>query len=308
MMETNKEKNFASAIVYLYNEEQLVIQFLQNLEKELSNNFLTFEIILVNDKSTDKCVSIIKNYLTTRSGLVVTIVNMSFHQGIESAMNAGIGIAIGDFVFEFDSVFVDYDWSILMSIYQKSLTGYDIVNASSSSKAKLTSSLFYKVFNKNANLQYKLSSETFRVLTRRAINRVNSISKTIPYRKAIYANAGLKMATLSYKPTKQMHTKSIKNRSDFAINSLILFSDIAYKFTLTMAIFMVLITVGVAVYAFIYYLCGNPVEGWTTTILFLSFAFFGLFVILAMVVKYLSTIVNLIFSKKEYLFESIEKI
>lgn len=307
-METNKEKNFASAIVYLYNEEQLVIQFIQNLEKELSNNFLTFEIILVNDKSTDKCVSIIKNYLTTRSGLVVTIVNMSFHQGIESAMNAGIGIAIGDFVFEFDSVFVDYDWSIFMSIYQKSLTGYDIVNASSSSKAKLTSSLFYKVFNKNAHLQYKLKSETFRVLTRRAINRVNSISKTIPYRKAIYANAGLKMATLSYEPTKQMHTKSIKNRSDFAINSLILFSDIAYKFTLTMAIFMVFITVGVAIYAFIYYLCGNPVEGWTTTILFLSFAFFGLFVILAMVVKYLSTIVNLIFSKKEYLFESIEKI
>jgi glycosyltransferase involved in cell wall biosynthesis len=307
-MEKNKEKNFASAIVYLHNDEQLVLQFIRNLEKELSNNFLTFEIIFVDDKSTDKCVSIIKNYLTTRSGLVVTLVNMSFHQGVESSMNAGMGLAIGDFVFEFDSVFVDYDWSILMSMYQKSLTGYDIVNASSSIKAKLTSALFYKVFNKNAHLQYQLGTETFRLLTRRAINRVNSISKTIPYRKAIYANAGLKMTTLSYEPTKQMHTKSIKNRSDLAINSLILFSEIAYKFTLTMGIFMILITVGVAVYAFIYYLFGHPVEGWTTTILFLSFAFFGLFVILAMVVKYLATIVNLIFSKKEYLFESIEKI
>lgn len=307
-METIKEKNFASAIVYLHNDEKYVKQFVQNLDKELTNNFLKFEIIFVNDKSTDKSVSIIREYAASRSGLVVTIINMSFHQGLESAMNAGMELAIGDFVFEFDTVYVDYDWSILMSIYQKSLTGYDIVNASSSNKSKLTSTLFYKIFNKSANLQYELGTETFRILTRRAINRVHSISKTIPYRKAIYANCGLKMATMNHEPTKRLNIKGVKNRSNLAINSLILFSNIAYKITLAMASFMILITLGVAVYALIYYMFGNPVEGWTTTILFLSFAFFGLFVIMAMVIKYLSTIVNLIFSKKEYLFESIEKL
>jgi glycosyltransferase involved in cell wall biosynthesis len=307
-METIKEKNFASAIVYLYNDEKFVKQFIQDLDKVLLENFLKFEIIFVNDKSIDKSVSIIKEYAAIRSGLVVTVLNMSYHQGLESAMNAGMELAIGDFVFEFDSVFVDYDWNILMKIYQKSLAGYDIVNASSSRKSKLTSALFYKIFNKTARLQYELGTETFRVLTRRAINRVHSISKTIPYRKAIYANCGLKMATINYAPTKELYSKSIKSSSNLAINSLILFSDIAYKITLAMAIFMILITVGVAVYALIYYLFGNPVEGWTTTILFLSFAFFGLFVIMAMVIKYLSTIVNLIFSKKEYLFESIEKL
>jgi dolichol-phosphate mannosyltransferase len=307
-METIKEKNFASVIVYLHNDEKFVKQFLQNIVKELSNNFLKFEIIFVNDKSTDKSVSIIREQTNSLNGLVVTIINLSFHQGLESAMNAGMELAIGDFVFEFDSIYVDYDWKILNSIYQKSLAGFDIVNASSSRKSKLTSALFYKIFNKSANLQYELGTETFRVLTRRAINRVNSISRTIPYRKAIYANCGLKMVTLSYEPLKRVDTKSIKNRSNLAINSLILFSDIAYKITSAMAIFMILITVGVAVYALIYYIFGNPVEGWTTTILFLSFAFFGLFVIMAMVIKYLSTIVNLIFSKKEYLYESIEKL
>lgn len=307
-METTKEQNFASAIVYLHNDEKYVSDFLAGLDKTLSENFLKFEIIFVNDKSTDKSTEIIKEYTSKRNGLVVTILNMSYFQGLESAMNAGMDLAIGDFVFEFDSVYVDYNWETLLEIYQESLSGYDIVNASSLRKSKLTSSLFYKIFNKSARLQYDLGTESFRVLTRRAINRVHSISKTIPYRKAIYANCGLKMSTVGYNPTKGLINKSIKNRSNLAINSLILFSDIAYKITIAMAVFMILVTIGVAVYALTYYIFENPVEGWTTTILFLSFAFFGLFVIMAMVIKYLSTIVNLIFSKKEYLFESIEKL
>ena len=307
-METNKEQNFASAIVYLHNDEKYVIQFLDGLEKTLTNNFLKFEIIFVNDKSSDSSTQLIKEFASAHHGLVVTILNMSYYQGLESAMNAGMDLAIGDFVFEFDSVYVDYNWSTMMEVYQKSLQGFDIVNAASLRKSKFSSTLFYKIFNKSAGLQYNIGTESYRVLTRRAINRVHSISKTIPYRKAIYANCGLKMTTIGYNPTTVTINKIASNRSNLAINSLILFSDIAYKITLAMAVFMILITVGVAVYALSYYLFGNPVEGWTTTILFLSFAFFGLFVIMAIVIKYLSTIVNLIFSKKEYLFESIEKL
>ena len=71
---------------------------------------------------------------------------------------------------------------------------------------------------------------------------------------------------------------------------------------------MMLITIGVATYVLIYYFYETPIEGWTTTILFLSFAFFGLFAIMSMVIKYLSTIVNLIFTKKQHIHELIEKL
>lgn len=307
-METNKETNFASAIVYVHNDETYVRQFIEELDRTLSTNFLKFEVVVVNDKSTDDSIKLIKEYAATRSGLVISILNMSYFQGLESSMNAGIDLTIGDFVFEFDSVYVDYDWKIMMDIYFKSLTGIDIVNASPLRKLKLSSSLFYRLFNKSAHLQYDLGTETFRVLSRRAINRVHSMSKTIPYRKAIYANCGLQLTTLKYSPIKEINVKRLSNRSNLAVNSLILFSDIAYKITLFMTIFMILITIGVAIYALVYYFYETPVEGWTTTILFLSFAFFGLFAIMSMVVKYLSTIVNLIFTKKEYIFESIEKL
>lgn len=75
-----------------------------------------------------------------------------------------------------------------------------------------------------------------------------------------------------------------------------------------MMFLMIAIVVFMAVYSLVVYLVGNPVEGWTTTILFLSFCFFGLFGILAVIVKYLQIIVNLIFKKNQYNFESIEKL
>ena len=42
--------------------------------------------------------------------------------------------------------------------------------------------------------------------------------------------------------------------------------------------------------------------------LFMSFAFFGLFGILTIIVKYLSVIVGLLFKRQQYMVEGLEKI
>ena len=79
-------------------------------------------------------------------------------------------------------------------------------------------------------------------------------------------------------------------------------------FSIVMSVIMMLVTAIVAIYAICIFLSSNPMEGWTTTMLFLSFGFFGIFAILAIVIKYLSIIVNLIFKKSKYIVESIDKI
>ena len=42
--------------------------------------------------------------------------------------------------------------------------------------------------------------------------------------------------------------------------------------------------------------------------LFLSFAFFGLFLILTIIIKYLSLLLELNFKKQRYMFENVEKL
>ena len=99
-----------------------------------------------------------------------------------------------------------------------------------------------------------------------------------------------------------------KYRSNLAANSLLLFTDIGYRFAKFMTVFMMIVSVFMVFYSVVVYLTANPVVGWTTTILFLSVAFFGLFGILTIIIKYLQLLVDLVFKRKQYSFESIEKL
>ena len=311
-MEQNKEKNFVSAVLYCCNDSDRIGEFIKNLDRVLSANFLKYEIIVVNDASEDESPKIIKDYAHVvnagESEHTITVLNMSFRQGLEASMNAGLNLSIGDFVFEFDSVNDDYEWTMLMDVYRHSLTGYDIVSARSNNKPRFSSRMYYRLFNKYAHIQNSIGPESFRILSRRAINRIHSITQTIPYRKAAYANCGLAIDSLVYDPCRVVNKKRYDDRRIVAVESLLLFTDVPFRATMILAIFMFLISAAVGIYAVVYRLLRNPVEGWTTTIFFLSFGFSGLFIILAMVIRYMQTLVRLNFRKKDYLFESIEKL
>ena len=63
------------------------------------------------------------------------------------------------------------------------------------------------------------------------------------------------------------------------------------------------------VYTLVIYLGGGkPIEGWTTTMLVLTLGFFGVFLILAVVLRYLTLLVDLVFKHQRYLVEGVEKI
>ena len=310
-MIVNKEKNFISAVVYVYNEEDRIYKFLDKLNSVLKNIFEKYEIICVNDASVDNSSEEIKKYAKTVSGSIISVLNMSFFQGRELSMNAGVDLSIGDFVYEFDSIDMDYPEELIIEIYQRSLKGYDIVAAAPDRNSGWRSSFFYWVYNRGARAQYHLRTDSFRILSRRAINRVHAMSKTIPYRKALYVTCGLKMDTVSYKSTGNKKKKSridLKMQQMTASNAIVLFTDLVYKCSLAFSVLMMLLTVLIGAYTIAVYLNGKPVEGWTTTMLFLVFGFFGMFGILTMIIKYLSVILSINFNRQKYIIESIEKL
>lgn len=311
-MNVMKEKNFISAVIYVHNDAAVIEEFLKTVIYVLENNFEHSEIICVNDYSTDNSVDIVRNMGSKAHDTTITVLNMSYFHGVEAAMNAGMDLAIGDFVMEFDACIFDFEAAEIMRVYRKSLEGYDIVSASPDKKQRFSSNLFYRIFNQFTNFTYQLGTERFRVLSRRVINRISSMNKSVPYRKAVYANCGLKTVNIRYQPMRAVAVKDDKAerryRTDLAVNSMILFTGIGYQFAVTMTILMMLVAVAVAVYSAVVYLFSTPVAGWTTTIFFMSFAFFGLFGILTIIIKYLQILVDLVFRRRKYSFESIEKI
>ena len=313
MNNQNKEKNFISAVIYLNTAEDLqkLSDFFDRLIRVLSDNFMKYEIICMDDDSPAEYVQEVKE-MAQEKNVPVTILHMSFFQGLELSMNAGRDLAIGDYVLEFDECVWNFEDDMIMQAYGEVLKEWDIVCCADMTKMGIASKAFYEIYNHFSGTQHLLESDNFRILSRRGINRVCSLNKSIPYRKAVYANCGLRFKVMHFEPKFRTDygkdKKTRRFRKTLAADVLLLYTDIGTRISLLMAGLMACITGMVAVYSVVIYLKGIAVAGWTTTMLVLSFGFFGFFTLMAVVIKYLSLLLNIVFRKEKYLFQSIEKL
>lgn len=315
MAADKKESKFVSVVVYLHNDSGNIVPFFDRTLGMIRENFEKYEIICVNDASMDDSVEVLKDYFENggRDGSMINIIHMSYFQGLEASMNAGRDMAIGDFVYEFDDMNPDYPAKLIRDVYDRLLSGYDIVSASCKGRIKLTSRMFYLFYNMTSSSRNRIGQETFRILSRRAINRVMSMGQYIPYRKAVYVNCGLKTDTVYYERaggTGRHKSKTDRNeRTSLAIDSFIYFTNVLERLSLVVSGAFLLFTLGVAVYIVgSFFSVNKPVEGWLSTMGFLSLGFFGVFSLLTIILKYLSVMLSLIFKHQRYLIEGVEKI
>jgi glycosyltransferase involved in cell wall biosynthesis len=301
--ERQKEQNFISAVVYLHNDEAKAVPFLTMLAAHLDARFAQYELVVVDDRCADGTIPAVREWA---KGLAkpLTIIHMSLYQGVESAMNAGLDCAIGDYVYEFDAPEAPWPESRIEEAYDAALKGSDIVSVCPE-RQRTSSRLFYRLFNANSHSAYSLRTDAFRLVSRRAINRVHAVSVKLPYRKAAYAASGLKMDTLTY-------AGGVSRRSEgrfaLAVDSLALYTDAGYKFSVGLTGVMFALALAELIYTLAIYFGGRPIEGWTTMMFVLTVGFSGVFAVLAVVCKYLSLILEMTFKKQTSLVEGIEKI
>ncbi len=316
--QTGKEKNFVSCVIYLHNDEEVVGDFLGKISRVMQDNFEKYEIICVNDGCTDGTVEQIHAFLegAETAGIqtrAVSLINLSFYQGVETAMNAGGDLAVGDFLIEFDRCCLDFEPELIMRIYRRALEGYDVVSAAPKRGVSFSSRMFYALYNWSSHFRYHIRQERFRIVSRRAVNRVNQMNVYVPYRKAMYMNCGLKTDTVVYdnKDTakKSRNREERSNRNGLAVDTLIIFTDVLEKFSLLVS--TVLLVFLVMMFCWIVYSIFStvrPVEGWMSLMALMSFGFFMLSVMLTLIFKYLAVILNMSFRKQRYVVEGVEKL
>lgn len=313
-MRTEREKNFVSSIIYLHNDEDYVSLFLTKLCEVMEQNFDKYEIICVNDGCSDDTVEEIKRFQANRKEAhMLSLINLSYYQGMEAAMNAGRDLAVGDFLFEFDQCTMDFDENLIMQVYRRALEGFDVVAAAPRNFVPLSSRMFYMVYNLGSRLKNKLRQERFRIVSRRAVNRVNQLNTYIPYRKAMYMNCGLKADTIVYDNKENVNRKHNKeemgSRSTLAMDTVIIFTNLLEKCSMLLSIlfFAVMIFMfGYVIQSF--FSVNKPVEGWLSLMGLMSLGFFMMFVMLTLIFKYLSVILNMMFKRQQYVIEGVEKL
>jgi len=304
-----KEAVFISVVTYLYNDEKRVNNFLKSIDAILHHRFETYEIILVNDFSTDQTLTNVRTTIKEINGNVI-LVDLSRKHGIEQAMMAGLERSVGDFIFEFDSANIDYPIDVVHEVYQVAVTGYDIVSASAIKESPFSSRVFYRLINKMSYLDLDLSTESFRLVTRRALNAVLNLKEKVRYRKALYAFTGYAKTKVQYQPINNVASrrKSLSNENiNLALSVIVSFSDFGLKLAHYIAILFLAISLSVIGYSlFQYFFKQNIVEGWTSLMILVAFGFSGIFFILGMLGEYIGRILTETQNRPSYTIRSAE--
>lgn len=305
----NLEKSFVSVVIYAHNAEKDIVRCLSEIHNFLSEKFESYEMILVDDASTDNTNSLIHNISSQFLGKL-TIVRTAWKHGNEMAMLAGTNLAIGDFVFEIESAHMEFPIEILWKAFKKCGEGHDIVFAAPKEKSGITSRLFYKILETFSRQKLDLETDSFKLITRRALNTALKSKERNRYRKILYKNSGFPTATIHYIPTKPIRSdRTLGEKLSFASETLLAFSDISLKLTLWLSLLFFVGSIFIGIYATTIYFTDKSVAlGWTTTMLFLSFSFSGIFLILSILGKYLSMLLQETRHGSAYTIRSIERI
>ncbi len=134
-----------SIIIPVYNVANYLVRCLDSVCKQTLQEL---EIICINDCSTDNSLEILEQYAKQDSR--IKIINLSQNQGSSAARNAGINVAIGEFM-----GFVDADDYIDIDYYEKLYTNCKNHNADISKALIFRDSIKLKKheeeYNKNIN-------------------------------------------------------------------------------------------------------------------------------------------------------------
>ena len=130
-----------SVVVPMMNEEDNVKHLIEEVDKALKD--FDYELILVDDGSTDNTVEEIKKHMNDKTKLVI----LNRNYGQTSAMAAGIEVASGDIIVTIDGDLQNDPNDIPMMI-EKLKEGYDVV---AGIRAKRRDEPFRKFLSKVAN-------------------------------------------------------------------------------------------------------------------------------------------------------------
>ncbi|MBI5643473.1 MAG: glycosyltransferase [Deltaproteobacteria bacterium] len=304
-----KYQVFVSFIAYAHNGQGKTARFLEVCDSYLNETFESYEIIVVNDGSTDSTQSEIDSAARNLKGNVI-VINLPWKHGIEPAMTAGLHRSVGDFVYERDSIELDFSREVLVDLYETAVTGFDIVSGAPDIPQAFTSKVFYKFINRVSHVNLNLTSETIRLVSRRALNAMLGLKEKFRYRKALYLLTGYPNRNIKYGqipgyngPKKRIRQENI----DLALDVIIGFSNIGIRSIHFLSAFLFLFSVGMAGYTFVSWLVFDDlVRGWSSIMLFFSSIFSGLFFILGILGEYIMRILNEVKGRPYYTISSVK--
>ena len=260
-----------SIVVPCYNEEESVKLFLSEIQSILAD--YNFEVIFVNDGSSDNTLDVIKDLADSNSN--VKYISFSRNFGKESAIYAGLSNANGDLVCLIDAD-LQHPPRLIPEMIESICAGEaDVVAARRTSRKgesrvkSFFSHMFYKVFNRVSQITLVEGATDFRVMKRIVVDAVLDLPEYNRFSKGLFQWVGFETKWIAYENVERVAGESawsFRQLVRYSIEGVVAFTTIP----LTIVIFLGTI---LSVVAFLYMLFiiikyliySDPVQGFATT-------------------------------------------
>lgn len=284
-----------TTVVSVYNEElplkhfyEVTVQVLENLEWD-------YEMVFVNDGSSDRSIDILRSFANINSK--VKVVNFSRNFGHEAAMIAGIDYATGDGIVCMDAD-LQHPPQCIPDIIKKFEEGYEVVamvrtqNADAGLIKRITSGAFYKVLNLMSPIKFENNSSDFFAMTQNVAEVLRrDYREKVRYLRGYVQSVGFKKTTLEFKAAKREAGESkynIRKLLKFSINTLCSFSDLPLKLGVYSGCVVALCGFILMIYTIIEKLVHNAPAGYSTIIVALCFMFAVTLIVIGIIGEYIA--------------------
>ena len=305
--------NKVSVVVSIYNEEESIEKFYSVCSGELKALDRDYELIFVNDGSTDNSLEML-NEIALRDENVMVIA-FSRNYGHEAAMIAGIDYAKGDCIVCMDGD-LQHPPKVIHDIVAKFDEGYEVVSMIRTERQdgglfrKLTSNAFYSVLNKISGSHFIKNSSDFFAIHKKVANVLRrDYREKVRYLRGYVQSVGFKSTTLEFTAAAREAGESkynFKKLMAFSINTILSFSDLPLKAGISFGVVVAIIGLIVMVCTYVdKYIFKNTPNGYPTIIVVLCFMFAALFLLVGIIGEYISVLFKEIKDRPIYIVSNI---
>ncbi|MDW7710842.1 MAG: glycosyltransferase family 2 protein [Deferrisomatales bacterium] len=291
------EKFTLSVVVPAYNEEEVLPELHRRLSAVLERLGAEWEIVYVNDGSTDGTLGVMTGFGDPR----VAIIDLSRNFGKEIALTAGLDHARGDGVVVIDADLQDPP-ELIPELVTRWREGFDVVYARRSAREgetflkKSTAKLFYRAIHGISRVRIPEDTGDFRLLSRRAVEALKLLREQHRFMKGLFAWIGYPQVAVYYRRDPRVAGQTKWNYWrlwNFALEGITSFSIAPLKIATYVGL---LTSVGAFLFAaFVIYktlVYGDPVQGYPSLMVVILFLGGVQLMSLGMIGEYLGRMFN----------------
>lgn len=269
-----------SFVVPSYNEELNIRDVYYGLTKIIAQTCYRYEIIYVDNGSTDDSFDIYRELLEKDEN--VKVIKFSRNFGYQMALKGGIDHAKGDCVICIDGDLQDPP-ELILDFFIKWKDGFDVVygirkKRKGSLLMAFTYKLYYKITNVLSDINLPRDASEFALIDRKIINILKELPEQSIYLRGLRYWCGFKQTGIEYIRNDRSNGKSKFNFAknfELALDGITGFSNKPLKVLLYMGLICIVISLGLTLYTIVirFFYLNIAAPGWASILI--AVVFFG---------------------------------